>query len=421
VKSEEFMRRLSSLLLLLLCAVAGHAGDWPQWLGPSRDASSPEPVSPWKEAPRVVWRHKVGEGNSSPIVANGRVFVLARPADKDDEEMLALDAEKGAVLWQKSYQRASFKSLYGNGPRATPAASDGKVYSFGITGVLTCFDAEKGTILWQVDTLKEFHAKNLYFGMACSPLVHGDGVLVNIGAAGASLVAFDRNKGSVLWKSQDDRASYSSPIGFRQADREQAVFLTQQGVVSLNPSEGHLFWRFPLVDQLLESSTTPVRAGDVLMASSITYGSVGLKLEAKGGRPAATQLWKKDGLTCYFSTPVAVGTDYLYVVTGTKPPALFNQADLHCIEAQTGKELWRKPKVGTYHASLLRTGNNKLLMLEEPGNLVLLDPNPKLYRELARSKVCGETWAHPALADGKLYVRDNREVICLELEPAPGR
>jgi outer membrane protein assembly factor BamB len=196
----------------------------------------------------------------------------------------------------------------------------------------------------------------------------------------------------------------------------QVVFLTQQGLVGLNPADGDLYWRFPLVDKLLESSTTPVLTGDVLLASSITYGSTGLRLGTKDGKPDATELWQNPDLTCYFSTPVAVGRDHIYLVTGTKPPALFSEARLHCIETRTGKDLWPKPRVvGKYHASLLRTGDNKLLMLEEAGNVVLLDPDPKEYRELARSKVCDETWAHPALANGRLYVRDQKEVICLKL------
>src|SRR5262249_4977618 len=157
----------------------------------------------------------------------------------------------------------------GNGPRATPAVVGDRVYSFGITGVLTCFDAAKGSQVWQVDTLKKFEAKNLFFGAACSPLVEGDRVLVNVGGKGASIVAFNKDKGDVAWKSLDDGASYSSPIIFGEGKNRQVVFLTAQGVASLNPVNGARYWQFPLVDKLLESSTTPVRAGDLLLASSI--------------------------------------------------------------------------------------------------------------------------------------------------------
>jgi outer membrane protein assembly factor BamB len=410
------MRCLLSLAAVLLCCAAAAAEDWPQWLGPRRDAGSAEKVAPWKETPKVLWRVAVGEGHSSPVVAGGKVFLHTRVGDKNEEEVRAFDAKTGGPLWNTGYKRSDFKSFFGNGPRATPAVADGHVYAFGITGLLTSFDAAGGKQEWQVDTLKDFKAQNLFFGMSCSPLVEGKGVLVNVGAKGASVVAFDRAKGDVLWKSRDDKSSYSSPVAFGEGKTRQAVFLTGANVLSLNPEDGSVFWKVPFTDALNESATTPVKAGELLLASSITAGSVGLRLTSKDGGPAAEQAWKNEALNCYFSTPVAVGKEHVYLVSGTKPPAVTVQADLHCIDVKTGKDLWPKPqKVGRYHASLLRTGDDKLLMLDDAGNLILLEPNPKEYKELARSKVCGDTWAHPALSDGRLYVRDNKELICLRL------
>jgi outer membrane protein assembly factor BamB len=409
---------LRSLLVLPFCVALAPAADWPQWLGPTRDGASPEKVVAWKEAPPVLWRQPAGEGNSSPVVAGGRVYLHGKVKDKDAEEVLALDARDGKEVWRQTYPRGPGKFFYGNGPRATPAVAGGKLYTYGITGVLTCWDAAAGKQLWQAEALTKFKARPLLFGASCSPLVEGKGVLLNVGAKGASVVAFDKESGEVLWKAQDDAASYSSPIAFGQGRERQVVFLTGDGVISLDPADGRLFWRFPLKDALFESSTTPARAGDVLLASAITYGSAGLRLSTRDGRPAMTEAWKNPKLTSYFTTPVAVGTEHVYLVTGTTPNLLkptAPQADLHCVEAATGKTLWTRAKVGQYHASLLRTGNNKLLMLEDGGDLVLLDPSPKEYRELARSKVCGPTWAHPALADGRLYLRDGKEVICLQL------
>jgi outer membrane protein assembly factor BamB len=404
---------LRSLLALLLCSALALAGDWPQWLGPNRDGASPETVAPWKGSPQTLWRQPVGEGHSSPIVAGGRVFLHTKMKDTDEEEVAAYEAQSGKRLWRTVYPKAAFQSIFGNGPRATPTAADGRIYALGVTGVLTCLEGDTGKQVWQVDTLKQFQASNLRFGVSCSPLVEGDKVLVNVGGKGASVVAFDRNTGKVLWASLDDAASYSSPVAFGQGAERQVVFLTQQGLVSFTPSDGSVFWKFPLVDRLSESSTTPVRAGDLLLGSSVTYGSVGLRLETKDGKPAASQTWKNPSLTCYFSTPVPVGKDHVYLVTGTfLPPA---QATLHCIDAKTGQDLWTKPRIGKYHAALLRTGNYKLLLLDDSGNLILLDPDAKEYRELARAKVCGATWAHPALADGRLYVRDEKELICVRL------
>jgi outer membrane protein assembly factor BamB len=400
--------------LLAVVLSAGSADDWPQWLGPHRDAVSPEVIAPWGGPLRVVWRHPIGEGHSSPIVAGGRVFLHSRVTGQEAEVVHAWDAETGRPLWHASYPRAMFSTPFGNGPRATPAAVGDRLFTFGITGILTCYEAGSGKQLWQVDTLKRFRAPNLRFGVSCSPLVERDKVLVNVGGKGASVVAFATNTGDVAWKSLDDSASYSSPILLHKPVH-QAVFFTGRGLVGLDPTDGRALWKFPLVDLLSESSSTPARAGDLLLASTVTAGSVGIRLQEKDEKMAASLAWKNPLLTCYFSTPVAVGADQVYLVTGRFLPPI--QATLYCIDGKTGKELWNRPRIGKYHASLLRTGDDKLLVLDDGGNLHLLQPDAKEYRELARVKVCGPTWAHPALAHGKLYVRDEKELICLQLKP----
>jgi outer membrane protein assembly factor BamB len=409
------MQRLTTLTVLLLFSGLATAGDWPQWLGPSRDGSTKEKVAPWKESPKVLWRHPAGEGNGGPVVAAGKVYLFAKVKDKEEEEVIALDAKTGKSIWRTAYPRGSIVTLFGAGPRSTPVVADGRIITVGITGLLTCFDAEKGEQAWQVDTGKEFAPAKLVFGASCSPLLVGRTVLINVGGKGASVVAFDTATGTVTWKSQDDPASYSSPIHTRQGTADELVFLTGKRLLGLNPADGGLFWEFPLEDKLFESSTTPQRMGDMLIASSITYGSVGLKLEVKDGKPAVQQAWKNSRLACYFSTPVAVGKDHMYMVTGANPVLEKPAATLRCVETATGKVLWSKTPVGEYHASLLRTGDDKLLFLDDAGNLMLLDPNTKEYKELARAKVCGKTWAHPAMADGRLYVRDEKELICLQL------
>ncbi|HZT79684.1 MAG TPA: PQQ-binding-like beta-propeller repeat protein [Gemmataceae bacterium] len=412
------MPYLRSTLILLACTACAAAADWPQWLGPRRDGSSPEKVAPWKEPPKALWRAPVGEGHSSPVVAAGKVFLHTKVKDRDAEEVAAYDAATGKELWKKSYPRAKFTSVFGTGPQATPAYADGKLYTFGVTGLLTCWDADKGDRLWQLDTQKDFKPAKRFpadFGVACSPLVEGGHVLVNVGGKGASVVAFNRKDGKVAWKKLDDKASYSSPIAFGQGKGRQVVFLTAAGLASFRPSDGEVLWQFPLADKLMESSSTPLKVGDLILAGSITYGSAGVKLEAKDGKPAVKEAWKNPALTCYFSSPVAVSKDHVFIITNTNPLLEKPQATLRCVEARTGKELWKKPAVGKYHAALIRTGDGKVLLLDDASNLILLDPSSKEYRELAKSKVCGETWAHPALAGGRLYLRDNQELICLQL------
>jgi outer membrane protein assembly factor BamB len=132
------------------------AGDWPGWLGPNRDGSSPEKIAPWKEAPKAAWRVAVGEGHSSPVIAGGKVFLHTKVNGKDEEQLAAYDARTGKELWKKSYERGAFTSVFGVGPRATPLVAGDKVYTFGVTGILTCWQVEDGKQVWQVDTLREF-------------------------------------------------------------------------------------------------------------------------------------------------------------------------------------------------------------------------------------------------------------------------
>jgi outer membrane protein assembly factor BamB len=407
------MPYLRSLAAVLLTAAVAAAADWPQWLGPNRDSGSSEKVAPWKKDLKPEWKKAVGEGHSSPVVANGKVYLFTRVGKEDKEALTAYDAKTGEVAWTFSYDRGPFTSQFGLGPRATPTVVDGKFYTFGASGMLYCIDEVKGKEVWHVDTLKKFKAKNLGFGMSCSPLVEGDFVLVNVGGEGASVVAFKKDTGEVAWKALDDKASYSSPIATGKGKERQVVFLTAAGLVSLNPTDGSVFWKVPLVDLLNESSTTPVTVGEVLISSSVTFGSLGVKLESKDGKPTGTQLWKNASLTCYFSTPVAVGKDYVYMVNGVLSLTSPVTSTLRCVDVKTGEEKWKKEKIANYHAALLRTGDDKLLMLDDKGNLSLLDPSPEGFKELAKSKVCGPTWAHPALSNGRVYLRDEKELMCI--------
>ncbi len=395
-------------LTCLFIATAAKAEDWPGWLGPRRDGSTAEKVAPWKGDLKILWTKPVGEGHSSPIVADGKVILHTQVKDKNAERVEAFDAATGEPVWTRDYEHTPFTSKFGNGPRGTPSVVDGKVYTYGIAGVLSCLDIKDGKIDWQVDVLKTFGASNLLFGCSGSPLVDDGRVHINVGGKGASLVAFNRLTGKTEWQALDDKASYASPILTEVDGKKQLIYLTAANLRAVDPQNGKSIWEYPFKDFLFESSTTPVRIGDTLFGSSITVGSIGLKLKNNG----VEKLWKESALTCYFSTPVAVGEN-LYVVTGELSPK--GKATLHCIDPATGKAAWKRDKVGKYHASLTRTADNKLLLVEEAGSLVLVEPDPKEYRELARAKICGNTWAHPAVANGRFYIRDNRDLICVEL------
>ena len=402
------MSRFLSLCVVMSLASVAAADDWPQWLGLKRDGASAEIVKPWKEPLKVAWTQPVGEGHGGPVVANGKVYLHARTPGKNEEVLSVFDAATGKPAWSSMYPRVETKIPFGNGPRGAPCVVDGKVYTYGISGILACFDANSDKIHWQVDTAKVYNAPTLTFGCSCSPIVVDDKVIINVGAKGASIVAFDKNTGKEQWKILNDGATYSSPIVIGNEKSPQVVFLTAKGLVSIAPKDGSVYWQQPLVDFILESSTTPAVVGDILFGTSITFGGLGLKLEENDGKPAAKKLWTNSKLNCYFATPVAVEKDTLYMVTGS---LLQKTAVLHCVNASDGKILWSKGKVGTYHASLLRTGDNKILMVEEPGSLVLLEHNREKYTELSRSKICDSTWA----AKWAIVHSRRENLICVEL------
>ena len=412
------MPRLLSLLVLVFVTPLADAGDWPQWLGPKRDGASAEKVAAWKEAPKAAWRADVGPGFSVPVVAAGRCFVHARVPDKDAEEVIALDARTGKELWRKSYDRAPFVSVINTGPQATPSVVKGRVYTYGITGVLSCYAAEDGKQLWQTDVFKALKVELPRFGATSSPLVVGNRVLVAVGGKGSAVVAFDTDSGEVAWKALDGPISTASPIVYLNKSKKaeaslEAVFINNRSLVALEPFDGAVSWEHPLSEQPVGTSPSPVVAGDLLLASSAYEGGVGVRLTHQDGKTTAAEAWKNANLSGYFSTPVACGADYIYMVTTQSKPQ--PQATLRCVETKGGKELWSQPKVGFFHAGLLRTGDNGLLLLDDSGNLRLLAHDPKGYRELAKARVCGSTFVTPALANGRLYVRDNKGVACIPL------
>jgi outer membrane protein assembly factor BamB len=403
---------LGCLLSLSLPLSLAVAADWPQFLGPNRDNATPEKVAPWKGELKPLWKAPVGDAHSSPVLAGGVVYAFYQPKGKHADALAAFDAKTGNQLWEKSYDRAEFKPLFGAGPRSTPTVADGKVYTLGGTGVLACWDAKTGDIAWKVDTLKEFNASNLFFGISTSPLVEGDAVVVLVGGKGAGVVALDKATGKTLWKATDDPASYASPIATGTGADRQLIFLTGSNLRGLSPA-GKELWAYPFKDKLNESSTTPIKVGDTVVGSSVTAGSVALKVTAKDGKWTAEREWLKPDLTCYFSTPVVVGK-HLYMVNGAA--SLTNPTiTLRCVELGTGTVAWERKNVGKYHAAIVRTGDDNLLMLDDKGELILFAADPAGYKELAKAKVCGPTWAHPAVADGKVYLRDERELICVPL------
>ena len=241
------MRWTVVLLLVLDFGSLASAGDWPQWLGPKRDGATAEKVAAWKEDPAVTWRASVGEGYSVPVVAEGRVFIHARVAGKDREELLALDAATGKELWRKSYARAPYVSFLNTGPQSTPSVVKGRVYTFGITGVLTCWDATNGKQFWQADVYKE-HKVDL--PRSAPPVRRWSWAIASLlpsGARAAPSSPIDTEKGELAWKALDGPISTASPVVYLNRAKKgetkvEAVFVNGRSLVALDPFSGEVAW-----------------------------------------------------------------------------------------------------------------------------------------------------------------------------------
>jgi outer membrane protein assembly factor BamB len=410
-----------AFLVLLAIASSAMAADWPHRYGPYRNSSTPETVAPWSKPLSEAWHVDLGEGYSSPTVADGRLFIHAKVKDKSEEEVLAFDAVSGKQLWRLSYAHKPFESNVGNGPRVAPTIVRGRVYTLGITGTLTCLDAETGRQFWQTNLLEEFQAPIMNFGTSSGPLVEGNRVYLAAGGNGSCLVALDAESGSVVWKALSEPPTSVSPFMFvpkveGRGIVRHLVYTSTRGLIGIDPQDGQVLWEFPLADIALGTLPPPTIVGDMLVACSMFTGTFAIKLEDNAGKLKPREVWRNPKLTTYFTQNITGSRDRLYALNATLIP----QADiaLACIDTMTGKSLWQQPKIGLYQLNMVRLGNDNLLMLDDThGDLILLDTTAEEYRELARSKVCNPTIISFALANGRLYARDDRGVSCYELEP----
>jgi outer membrane protein assembly factor BamB len=402
-------------VLLLLAVGRTNAADWPQWLGPGRNGVSAEAVAPWKGAPKVVWRQKVYQSFSSPIVADGIVFIHTCVKDKDIEKVIALDAATGQRRWHDTYPRAKYRSQLGAGPRATPSVADGKLVTYGITGALTCYEARTGARLWQVNPYESNKLTLPRFGVCSSPILTGGRAVVLVGGAGFAVAAYNLSNGKLAWKALDEPAGSASPTllpGTSPGSEEQIVAQTTLRLAGLSPKDGKTRWEQPLVFEPSGVSPTPFVASDLLFCTTQDSGTIAVTLPGKGHAEPSVK-WRKADFSGYFSTGTVGPEETVLIVTNALAP--LPRADLRCLDPATGNELWKKENLGYFHFAVMSVADGKVLILDDGGTLLLAEATRKGYRELAKSKVCLGTFNSPALANGRLFVRDNAEVICLDL------
>ena len=404
------------------------AADWPQWRGPARTghiATAEVALEKLPSEPKIVWRLKVGEGLASPVVARGQVFYFDAVAGK--ETLHAIDAATTREIWRATFDDAFEDTQGPAGPRCTPVVDEDQVYAVSCKGELQCLGAADGKILWRANFAKDFQAEftgekgpargAARHGNNGSPLIVGDRLYACVGGTnGASVVAFDKYTGRVLWKSQSDQAAFAPPVFATLANAEQVVGYTADGLIGLKPDNGQLLWRVPVKTQFGRHVTTPVVVDDTVVVGSHQAGLIGTRISFESSGFKAERAWLSREQAVNFSSPVIVGK-HLFGLGAAK--------DFICVEALTGKLMWSKAGYITTsadkaHASFIVLGKN-ILALSDSGELVLFAADPAEFREIGRAQVCGVNWCNPAYADGRLYVRDGikttGEMFCVSLIP----
>jgi outer membrane protein assembly factor BamB len=405
------MKRL--VIAVCLCPVAGiaFAGDWPQFLGPTRNGVSTETGlngTAGKNGPRVLWQRPVGQGWSGPVVA-GELLILFHRL-RDNEVVECLGATDGKQQWRFDYPTSYVDDFgFDAGPRATPLVAGKHVYTLGAEGKMHCLELATGKKLWERDVQTDYQAPKGFFGVATSPVLEGDLLLINIGGKDAGIVALNKDTGKEVWKATKDAASYSSPVVATIDGARHALFFTREGIVSLDPANGKVRFskRWRSRNNASVNAASPVVVDNEVFFSAC-YETGAILLTAR--KDGFDEIWSNDeSMSNHYATSI-YKDGYLYGFHGRQE----QKANLRCIEWKTGKVQWTQERFGC--GSMIRAGND-LIILSEDGELVLVEATPKGYREKSRAQMLGSACRAPiALANGRLYARDTRKLVCLELK-----
>lgn len=421
--------------ILALGSAISSADDWPQWRGANRDGK-------WTETgllekfpkPEIEkkWRVKIGSGYSGPTVSKSKVYVMDRISEPEQiERVLCLDEQTGKEIWKHSYPCEYRNVGYIAGPRASVTIDNELAYSIGTMGHFKCFDATNGDVIWEHDCDKEYRIsadrRMPIWGIAASPLIYENLVIVHLGTVDSSVVGFDKKTGKEVWRSMNDRAQYSSPILIKQGMQDVCVIWTGDNVVGIDPKNGKPFWTIPMKPKNMPIGiATPIIEDDQLFVTSFYDGAMMIQLDS--GQPKAEKLWSKVGrnerrteaLHSIISTPI-FSKGHIYGVD--------SYGEFRCIAAKNGDRIWEDatavPNARWSTIHFVENGD-KTWMFNERGELIIAKLSPQGFEEISRAKLIDPTtkqlrqrkgvcWSHPAYANKCVFARNDNEIVCASL------
>ncbi len=378
---------------------------WPQFRGPLRDGVSHEGglADQWPESgPRVVWQVPLGEGYSSVAVAEG--FVYTMYGDSSDEWIVGLRASDGSEAW-RFRSDAKMITQNGNGPRATPTVDGDLLFAVGARSRLYALDRVSGELIWSHDLEREFGGERPFWGTASSPLVIRDQVVVVVGGTEeGAFRSFEKRTGKPIWATGDVQPGYASPSLVTIDGREQLLFFAADSLIAVVPETGRELWRFAWETPRGVNAAQPllIPPNRIFISSAYDMGAVVLEVSARGWR-APRVVWKNRGFKNLYSSTVLVDGNLFG----------FDNKIFKCIDAATGEERWKTRGFG--HGSVV-VADGDLIVLGDRGQLALVEPTPERFLEKSRAEGLGEkTWSPPAIAGGRLYLRNQAALISLDL------
>ena len=401
----------SAVFLLMLA-------QWPQWGGPNRNfqVDSPRLANTWPPGgPKRLWVRELGEGFSGIVVDGGRLYTMHNRGNRgqsgEQKVVVAIDAETGKTMWEYAY-RAVFTNdaQVGPGPHASPLVDGDRLYTAGVTGKIHCLNTKTGKVAWMHDLRLEYNASPLIYGYASSPLLYKDKIIVPVGGQGYALMAFDKMDGHPIWRAGSYTNAYSSPLAINVDGQDQIIIVMKADVVAVDPNTSNVLWTRPQNAQYGLNVTMPVWGPDNLLFVSSAYngGSQVLRLHQKDGKTTVEQLWSGYQMHIHHGDAVRIG-DVIYGSSGD-----FGPAPLTAVDVRTGKVLWQDRQ---FPKANLVVADGKAIILDQDGELALATLSAEGCKVLAKAQVLEKlAWTPPALAGTKLYVRDRKTLMALDLK-----
>lgn len=379
---------------------------WTNFRGPKRDARYEEATIstnwPANGLP-VLWKQPVGIGYASFVVADGKAYTIEQR--RSQEVVAAYDVSNGRELWTQKWN-AAYTDSTGDGPRATPTWDAGRLYALGATGELRCLDANSGAVIWGKNILSDNQARNLPWAMAASPLIVDDKVIVLPGGtSGKSVVAYNKNTGAPVWRVLNDTQAYVSPMLVELAGRRQIVVVSASRVVGLAPENGALLWDYPWDTDNGINVSQPIMVDRNRFFISSGYGKGAALVEVKGSGNSftASTIWENTNMKNKFNSSVLYN-GYIYGL---------DEGILVCLDVNTGERKWKDGRYG--YGQIILAGSH-LIVTSDKGDVALVKATPSAYTEVARfSAVQGQTWNYPAIANGRLLVRNSNEMAAYDI------